>query len=1677
MLSEHCTTPKAFNNSTSTTITASASTPATSSTTSTLTNASSTTSITANTTTTTTTALKRRSSKDENFSLNSDYNKSNLNSTQNSQHKLLSSTVANSTAATATTTFIKTNSRITKPTTVSHFNRYPMTKQLSTTTAPAGVNAVGSGRGTTAVTCHNSNGSSISNSSSSSSSNSGTSLTNGNDTSANALTNGNSFAVHFLQNNNLTPTIISPTASFSPTTTTTNTLSGSPTSATAPITGTIPKKCLMSQQEVSKDKTSTTVTVLETQPSPTFGQKLQPSIATSTPAVLTNHHSSATVTSSQTSSTTSPTTKSCQSNTTTTNATSNSLAAAEAAKKAAAAAAATSTSTASASSSSNDANGRSAALERAYVHDVYEHCEEPTGSLRPRVAQFLSNLEPGSVVCDVGCGSGRYLTQCNPSICTVGVDRCYRLSRVAKEKGGEVALCDNLELPFRDESFDAVLSIAVVHHFATTERRINALRELARILRIGGRVVITVWALEQRHRRFESQDVLIPWQPPKNRNFNYSDEEDDEDFLPPYHAYTEDSTNSSRSAGDGDSSSLSSSSPGESCYSFVRRAIQKLAGGRKHAWFLESWTSKDTKNDSSMDYEDAKDLPIELRRLEDFEDFTDPPLSAGLKSRSLGSILNPPPRQIVRSRSSVPSLGGPLVPPGVENGNGKNLQFLDAPHYGGSSGGAASGSPNSSTHSNGHSPINSHQATSTSPNTTNLLTSNSSLSRRPKLIKQKQSLCDEDYQLPDTPFHMLSQYNMTTNGVSSSLYTGGGKIVAAGSGNRSDTSHTLSTRQMRKQSSLNEELMAGNRIREKERVRKRIQKQMSLNEAFLCRSALFSKRLQVIREGFTSKIKSSTGSLERVTKTGITKIMQNLKTTSGSEEKSTASANGPSSSNVKASKAAMCTHEHHHHHHHQLYQQQQQQQQNSPLVSNFQTHLHHLLHRQNTAPTTNKYAGPVTICKSLECAATACYCQTYHQGCTQCNAESSEEKARRHSRESGSDSSKDSSLQSDTSIESEDSFASVIFIPKPEQHQQQLNYQKQHQNSNSSSSNSSSSNGGSGTGGCYVHKTCCQSRCVAAAANSTLGGGGAQCCKLDINGHRISSVPTSPLIMPCPPTPAHSPAAAQIQVTSPPQTVPAVVAAMAMFNMPAIKTVMAEEVADGAQPKTVVGNNVIKTRFNFDEAHIKQQETKDMMQQQQHQQIEVKKPEPLARKSLLEPKITRQTIQNLPPIPKFRKQQSLQISRQNYPIVRRTTTAAGGPAIATIPKLMSLELFNPATDDLDSDSSEPSSPDSVDSVISAPRSNVLTTAPSLDQAKDTSPVGEKPLEANAQNSHKSPAAHDGADIIVNDDAGDIVPTKYGGQQSNPPEDCAEFAEKLSAQLMRELEEKAQKPEGKSRSLENVSEEPYDDPFAPQPPRKRNGDKDLTALRDELRERRLMLANLSTQPSLNQSPNSSSTSSLSSQTRSFTIHEEDEEEDEEEHERSYSLQLYENCKISKLNYKRHLCNNNSNLHPETTYLLQDEDSSFKDEEDDQDVEEEEVGEIEHDVIPEEDEEDEDEPSQDNDRSSTTKTKDTTLKCDSLDDKEDETKKSSGEETTLQNRNQSTESWEHSNSSTTSLDSPSQGGATTHHRYYHVFREGELDALINHHVASLHIVSSYYERASWCVVAEKVQVWTI
>lgn len=57
-------------------------------------------------------------------------------------------------------------------------------------------------------------------------------------------------------------------------------------------------------------------------------------------------------------------------------------------------------------SSSTEREARSVALEKAYVHDVYQqiacHFSDSRYRAWPRVKQFLLDLEPGSFVCDVG---------------------------------------------------------------------------------------------------------------------------------------------------------------------------------------------------------------------------------------------------------------------------------------------------------------------------------------------------------------------------------------------------------------------------------------------------------------------------------------------------------------------------------------------------------------------------------------------------------------------------------------------------------------------------------------------------------------------------------------------------------------------------------------------------------------------------------------------------------------------------------------------------------------------------------------------------------------------------------------------------------------------------------------------------------------------------------------------------------------------------------------------------------------------------------------------------------------------------------------------------------------------------------------------------------------------------
>lgn len=158
--------------------------------------------------------------------------------------------------------------------------------------------------------------------------------------------------------------------------------------------------------------------------------------------------------------------------------------------------------------------------ERQHVHDVYERIASHFSSTRykpwPIIERFLKALPDGSVGLDVGCGNGKYLAV-NSNIFIVGSDRSSNLiSIAARHQPHSVIVADILTLPHPPRSFDFAVSIAVVHHLSTSERRIQAIRSILGSIRSGAQALIYVWALEQESSRRgwsqdDDQDVMVPW--------------------------------------------------------------------------------------------------------------------------------------------------------------------------------------------------------------------------------------------------------------------------------------------------------------------------------------------------------------------------------------------------------------------------------------------------------------------------------------------------------------------------------------------------------------------------------------------------------------------------------------------------------------------------------------------------------------------------------------------------------------------------------------------------------------------------------------------------------------------------------------------------------------------------------------------------------------------------------------------------------------------------------------------------------------------------------------------------------------------------------------------------------------------------------------------------------------
>ncbi|MDO8581469.1 MAG: class I SAM-dependent methyltransferase [bacterium] len=173
------------------------------------------------------------------------------------------------------------------------------------------------------------------------------------------------------------------------------------------------------------------------------------------------------------------------------------------------------------------------------IASLFSETRERVYDLEP----LVSSVKSGDTVLDVGCGNGRLLGALPVGVQYVGCDTSVQMIAIAKKrcaiykghlcKKQGCPLCvrfvlgDVLRLPFPDASFDHVFALAVLHHIPSTALRQQAISELVRLVKPGGRITITVWNLRsfywmKRYRLwqlffglhpqgYDRGDCFVPW--------------------------------------------------------------------------------------------------------------------------------------------------------------------------------------------------------------------------------------------------------------------------------------------------------------------------------------------------------------------------------------------------------------------------------------------------------------------------------------------------------------------------------------------------------------------------------------------------------------------------------------------------------------------------------------------------------------------------------------------------------------------------------------------------------------------------------------------------------------------------------------------------------------------------------------------------------------------------------------------------------------------------------------------------------------------------------------------------------------------------------------------------------------------------------------------------------------
>ncbi len=142
---------------------------------------------------------------------------------------------------------------------------------------------------------------------------------------------------------------------------------------------------------------------------------------------------------------------------------------------------------------------------------------------KKEVIDFL-NKQKGRVL-DLGCGSGRNLIK-NKDIEFYLVDFSKEMVNFAKKNikkqkvNVNTFICEADNLPFKDNFFNAVICISVLHCISGKKSRERVLREIYRVLKPGKKMFISVWNKDTKRFKNSPKQRYVRWRD-KGKRYYY----------------------------------------------------------------------------------------------------------------------------------------------------------------------------------------------------------------------------------------------------------------------------------------------------------------------------------------------------------------------------------------------------------------------------------------------------------------------------------------------------------------------------------------------------------------------------------------------------------------------------------------------------------------------------------------------------------------------------------------------------------------------------------------------------------------------------------------------------------------------------------------------------------------------------------------------------------------------------------------------------------------------------------------------------------------------------------------------------------------------------------------------------------------------------------------------------